>query len=154
MKLNNHGVGSKEMFLVILIVCMILVAMVPTIINAVEHSNEEVLMNNVITFRSEVDRTILSYINGGEDIPDGCYYITSKGDICLGDYDSDHDMCTGEPLEIELKGEKPKAGTIDVASYKVSDIHNIRMENFFINLNSSKEYYVSDEPQAQVFCRK
>lgn len=153
MKLNNHGAGSKEMFLVILIVCMILVAMVPTIINAVEHSNEEVLMNNVITFRSEVDRKILSYINGGEDIPDGCYYITSKGDICLGDYDSDHDMCTGEPLEIELKGEKPKAGTIDVASYKVSDIHNIRMENFFINLNSSKEYYISDEPQAQVFCR-
>ena len=154
MKLNNHGVGSKEMFLVILIVCMILVAMVPTIINAVEHSNEEVLMNNVITFRSEVDRTILSYINGGEDIPDGCYYITSKGDICLGEYDSDHDMCAGEPLEIELKGEKPKAGTIDVASYKVSDIHNIRMENFFINLNSSKEYYISDEPQAQVVCRK
>ena len=125
MKLNNHGVGSKEMFLVILIICMILVAMVPTIINAVEHSNEEVLMNNVITFRSEVDRTILSYINGGEDIPDGCYYITSNGDICLGDYDS-----------------------------KVSDIHNIRIENFFVNLNSSREYYVSDEPQAQVFCRK
>lgn len=154
MNLNNHGVGSKEMFLVILIICMILVAMVPTIINAVEYSNEEVLMNSVITFRSEVDKTILSYINGGEDIPDGCYYITQSGDVCLGEYDSDHDICASDSLEIELKGGKPKSGTIDVASYKVSDIHNIRLENFFINLNSSKEYYVSDEPQAQVFCRK
>lgn len=154
MKLNNHGVSSKEMFLVILIVCMILVAMVPTIINAVEYSNEEVLMNNVITFRSEVDRTILSYINGGDDIADGCYYITSKGDICLGAYDSKYDICATEPLEIELKGEKPLSGTIDISSYKVSDLHNIRIENFFVNLNSSKEYYVSDEPQAQVVCRK
>lgn len=154
MKLNNHGVGSKEMFLVILIICMILVALVPTIINAIEYSNEEVLMNNVISFRSEVDRTILSYINGGEDIPDGCYYITTEGDICLGDYDATLDMCSSEPLEIELKGEKPKAGTIDVASYKVSDIHNIRIENFFVNVDSSKEYYVSDEPQAQIVCRK
>ena len=109
-------------------------------------------MNNVIVFRSEIDRTILSYINGGEDIPDGCYYITNKGDICLGKYDSDYDMCSSELLEIKLKGEKPRAGTIDIVSYKVSDIHNIRMENFFINLNGSKKYYVSDEPQAQVFC--
>lgn len=154
MKLNNRGVGSKEIFLVILIICMLLVALVPTIINAVEYSNEEVLMNNVIIFRTEVDKTILSYINGGEDIPDGCYYITHAGNICLGNYDSDHDTCEGEVLEIDLKGEKPKSGTMDVASYKVSDIHNIRMENFFINLNSSKEYYVSDEPQAQVVCRK
>ena len=27
------------------------------------------------------------------------------------------------------------SGTIDIASYKVSDIHNIRMENLFVNLN-------------------
>lgn len=154
MKLNIRGEGSKEMFLVILIVCMILVAMVPTIINAVEHSNEKVLMNNVITFRAEVDRTILSYINGGEDIADGCYYITSNGDICLGDYDSKYDFCASEPLEIELQGEKPLSGTVDIASYKVSNIHNVRIENFFVNLNSSKEYYVSDEPKAQVVCRR
>lgn len=154
MKLNNRGVGSKEMFLVILIVCMILVAIVPTIIKAVEHSNEEVLMNNVITFRNQVDRTILDYINGGEDIGDGCYYIMHNGDICLGDYDVDSDHCYTDPLVIELEGSKPKAGTIDIASYKVSDIHNIRMENLFVNLNSSKEYFISEEPQAQIFCRK
>lgn len=76
------------MFLVILIVCMILVAIVPTIINTVEHSNQEVLMNNVITFRSQVDKTILDYINGGADIADRCYFITGNGDICLGKYDS------------------------------------------------------------------
>ena len=39
MKLNNRGVGSKEIFAVILIVCMVLVVLVPVIINAVEFSN-------------------------------------------------------------------------------------------------------------------
>ena len=154
MKLNNHGVGSKEMFLVILIICMILVAIVPTIINAVENSNNEVLMNNVITFRSQVDRTILDYINGGEDIADGCYHITQDGNICFGEYDSDAGICHAETLVIELEGEKPKSGTIDIASYKVSNIHNIRMHNLFVNIDNSKEYYISEEPQAQVVCIK
>lgn len=153
MKLNKHGVGSKEMFLVILIICMILVAMVPTIINIMEQSNQNVLMNNVIAFRSEVDKTLLSYVNGGDDIADGCYYITHEGDICLGDYDSDANKCFSESLVIELIGEKPKAGSIDISGYKVKDIHNVRMKNLFVNIDGSKEYYVSEEPQAQTFCR-
>ena len=154
MKLNNHGVGSKEMFLVILIVCMILVAMIPTIINVVENSNQAVLMNNVISFRKQVDITLLDYINGGSDVADGCYYITGDGDICFGEYDNSTGVCYSDTLVIELEGLKPKSGIIDITSYKVSDIHNIRVENFFVNVDSSEEYYISDEPQSQAVCKK
>lgn len=153
MSLNNKGFAAKEFLTVIIIVCMILVVLVPTVLSAIEFSGKKVLMNNVITFRSEVDKTLLSYVTGGEDIADGCYYITHDGNICLSDYVSDMDYCSSEPLVIELEGSKPKSGTIDISSNKVSDIHNVRMENFFINLNSSKEYYISEEPQAQIFCR-
>lgn len=153
MKLNNRGVGSKEIFAVILIVCMILVIMVPAIINVIEFSNKKVLINNVIAFRNEVDRTLLSNSTGGEDVVDGCYYIMSNGNICLGEYDDSVDQCLSEVLKIELSGEKPKAGAIDISGNIVSDIHNVRIANFFINVDGSKEYYISEEPQTQLICR-
>ena len=153
MKLNNRGVGSKEIFAVILIVCMILVILVPVIINAVEFSNKKVLINNVVAFRNEVDKNLLSISASGEDVTDGCYYIMNEGNVCLGKYDDVLNHCFSDVLKIELSGEIPKAGVIDIFGGVVSDIHNVRISNFFVNIDSSKDYYVSEEPQAQPICK-
>ena len=154
MKLNNHGLSSREMLTVLIIICMILVMLVPTILNTIEFSGKKIMMNNVAVFRNEIDITIMSYINGGKDISDGCYYIMQSGDLCLGDYDSSNDMCDSDKLVIALDGTKPQSGTVDINNNKVSDICNIRMKNFFINVDDSSKYYISEEPRAQTVCRR
>ena len=153
MKLNNRGVGSKEIFAVILIVCMILVVLVPVIINAVEFSNKKVLINNVVAFRNEVDKNLLSISASGKEVADGCYYIMNEGNVCLGDYDDSVNQCFSDVLRIELSGEIPKAGVIDISGGTVSGIHNVRISNFFVNINSARDYCVSEAPQAQPVCR-
>ena len=42
------GCGSKEALTVLIIICMILVVMVPSILNLIEFSGKKVLINNVI----------------------------------------------------------------------------------------------------------
>ena len=148
------GCGSKEALTVLIIICMILVVMVPSILNLIEFSGKKVLINNVITFRSEVDKSLLSYTNGGDDVENGCYYITVDGNICLSDYDSNGDVCYSDVLKIDLDGEKPFSGAIDISGNRVTDIHNIRVDNFFVNVDDTARYYISEEPAAQTFCRK
>ena len=148
------GCGSKEMITVIIIICMILVVMVPSILNLIEFSDKKVLINNVITFRNEVDKSLLQYTNGGDSVENGCYYVTYDGNICLSDYDSSGDVCSGDTLKIDLEGEKPFSGVIDISENKVTDIHNIRVDHFFVNVDDTARYYISDEPVAQLFCRK
>ena len=151
--LNKNGFSSKEFIAVIVIIGMFVCVMVPMLLNAISGSDIRVMTNNVITFRSEVDREILSYVNGGEYINDGCYYVTRDGNICLGSYDGTLDNCLGEELEIMLDGLKPKGGYIDIVSSTVSDIHNIEISNLFVNINSDDEYYATYEPKTVAVCR-
>lgn len=153
MKLNRSGFSSKEFIAVIVVVGLFIVVMVPMLLNAISGSDTKVMMNNVITFRTEVNREILSYINGGEYIDDGCYYITIDGDVCLGEYDSSTGKCFDQSLEIMLDGEKPSGGSLDIISSAVSDIHNIKMSNLFVNVNKKDEYYVTSEPKTTGVCR-
>lgn len=148
------GCGSKEAITVIIIICMILVVMVPSILNLIEFSDKKVLINNVVTFRSEVDKMLLQYTNGGDEVENGCYYITHEGNVCLSDYDTSSDACSSDILKIDLDGLKPFAGTIDIYENHVSDLHNISMDNFYINIDDTARYYISEDPAAQLFCKR
>lgn len=150
MKMNNKGFGSKETFLVFIVVCMILVVIVPFILGYIQNSKTSAVTDSVIVFRKQVDREILSYINGGNDIADGCYFVTYDGNICLGKYEDK--KCNEEYLKIDIEGLKPNGGAVDIKSSKVIDIHNITIDNKYVNAKDD-EYYITLEPEIQSFCR-
>ena len=150
MKKNNKGFGSKETFLVFIVVCMLIVVIVPFVLGYINNSKKSVVTDSIIVFRKQVDREILSYINGGENIHDGCYFVTSDCDICLGKYEKK--KCSEGSLKIDIEGLKPSGGSIDIVSSKVSDIHNLLIDNRYVNEKNS-EYYITLEPEIQTFCR-
>lgn len=154
MKLGIGGYSSKELLTVIIIVCMILVMLVPTILNIIEYSNNKILMNSVITFRQEIDRTLLLRESDEFMVQDGCYYVTASGDICLGKYNSSFDHCDTDILKIDLAGTKPVSGIVNIVRNRVSDIRNIRIKNLFVNVTNGVDYSISDEPLAQTFCKR
>ncbi len=150
MRLNNRGFSYKEFFAVIVIMVILIMAIVPAMLTFMQHSKDNVVKDSVIVFRKQVDREILSYVNGGNDIADGCYFVTYEGNVCLGKYEDN--KCESESLKIDIDGLKPNGGSIDITSSKISIIHNIIIDNKYVNEKDS-EYYITKEPIEQSFCR-
>lgn len=153
MKLNNKGFSSKETLAVIIMICMLICAIVPTVLTMIKDSDNKVLLNNVAIFKNELNNTLLSYTNGGEVVEDGCYYIMKKGELCLGDYDKHTNKCTKNVLTVEVDGLKPNAGAVDIYNGLVEDIHNVKIKEYFVNIDKYAEFYLSEEPKTQGICR-
>lgn len=149
MKLNNKGFSYKEFFAVIVIVAILIMAIVPAMLTFMQHSKDSAVTDSVIVFRKQVDREILSYINGGNDIADGCYFVTNHGDICLGKYKND--KCDSELLKIDIDGLKPNGGYVDIEASKISVIHNVFIDNKYVN-EKDDEYYITQEPIEAIVC--
>ena len=153
MKMNSKGVSAKEMLAVIIIVCMIIVVVVPTILGFIKSSENKVLVNNVITFRNELNELLTDFATNGEWVGDGSYYVMKDGNVCLGSYDKKNNKCSDEFLKVEIEGLKPNAGCIDISGSYVSNLYNIEFNHMYVNLDKKLEYYVSDEPITKALCR-
>ena len=153
MKMNSKGVSAKEMLAVIIIVCMIIVVVVPTILGFIKSSENKVLVNNVITFRNELNELLTDFATNGEWVGDGSYYVMKDGNVCLGSYDKKNNKCSDEFLKVEIEGLKPNAGCIDISGSYVSNLYNIEFNHMYVNIDKKFEYYVSDEPVAKALCR-
>lgn len=153
MKMNSKGVSAKEMLAVIIIVCMIIVVVIPTILGFIKSSENKVLVNNVITFRNELNELLTDFATNGEWVGDGSYYVMKDGNVCLGSYDKKNNKCSDEFLKVEIEGLKPNAGCIDISGSYVSNLYNIEFNHMYVNLDKKLEYYVSDEPITKALCR-
>lgn len=153
MKMNSKGVSAKEMLAVIIIVCMIIVVVVPTILGFIKSSENKVLVNNVITFRNELNELLTDFATNGEWVGDGSYYVMKDGNVCLGSYDKKNNKCSDEFLKVEIEGLKPNAGCVDISGSYVSNLYNIEFNHMYVNIDKKFEYYVSDEPVAKALCR-
>lgn len=153
MKMNSKGVSAKEMLAVIIIVCMIIVVVVPTILGFIKSSENKVLVNNVITFRNELNELLTDFATNGEWVGDGSYYVMKDGNVCLGSYDKKNNKCNDEFLKVEIEGLKPNAGCVDISGSYVSNLYNIEFNHMYVNLDKKLEYYVSDEPITKALCR-
>lgn len=148
--MNNKGFSSKEYFLVFLIVGVIMIGVLPIIFRVIDKSRDDVVTDNVMIFENEVNKEIISYINGGNEVNDGCYKITSDGNLCLGNVD-DSGSCIDDALIIDVSGVKPDGGSIGIKSNKVTSIYNIMIDNKYVNLDND-EYYISDTPNNKIIC--
>ena len=151
MRLNNRGFSYKEFFAVIVIMVILIMAIVPAMLAFIQHSKDDVLTDSVIIFRKQVELEILSYINGGNDVADGCYFVTEKGDVCLGNYKDN--KCDAESLKVDVDGLKPTGGYLGIKSCKINDIHDICIDNMFVNIEDD-EYVISRFPDKKFVCEK
>lgn len=149
--MNNRGFSSKEYFLVFIVVAIIMFGVLPIIFRVTDKSRSDVVTDNVMIFESEVNKEILSYINGGNEVHDGCYGITNDGNLCLGNIDNEG-KCIDEALIIDVSGVKPDGGSIGIKSNKVTSIYNIMIDNKYVNLDNDDEYYISDTPNNKIIC--
>ena len=150
MIMSNKGFSSKEYLLVIIAVFIVVLGVLPIIFRVIDKSRENVVTDNVMIFRQEINKEILSYINGGNEILDGCYIVTSDGNICLGET-SDSGVCKDETLVIDISGMKPDGGSVSIQNNEVSSIYNIMIDNRYVNCKDN-EYYISDKPEVEIVC--
>lgn len=149
MRLNNRGFSYKEFFAVIVIMVILIMAIVPAMLTFIQHSKDDVLTDSVIIFRKQVELEILSYINGGNDVADGCYFVTENGDVCLGKYKDN--KCDADSLKVDIDGLKPAGGYVGIKSSKINDIHDIYIDNMFVNVEDD-EYVISRFPDRKFVC--
>ena len=149
MRLNNRGFSYKEFFAVIVIMVILIMAIVPAMLTFIQHSKDDVLTDSVIIFRKQVELEILSYINSGNDVADGCYFVTEKGDVCLGNYKDN--KCDADSLKVDIDGLKPAGGYVGIKSSKINDIHDIYIDNMFVNVEDD-EYVISRFPDRKSVC--
>lgn len=149
MKLDNKGFGSKEYFMAIIIVCMIIAVIVPSILKYIRNAMNSTITNSVIIFRKQINREIIDYENAGNYVADGCYHVMKNGSICLEEYNDD--KCSGEVLKIEGKGLRPNGGLVEIKTSKVSDIYNININNKYVN-GQEDEYSITLKPVKKCKC--
>ena len=111
------------------------------------------LVNNVITFRNELNELLTDFATNGEWVGDGSYYVMKDGNVCLGSYDKKNNKCSDEFLKVEIEGLKPNAGCVDISGSYVSNLYNIEFNHMYVNIDKKFEYYVSDEPITKALCR-
>lgn len=148
-KLNNKGFSGKEFFLVFVAVAVIIMGIMPIIFRVIDKSKYTQVTDSVMVFRNEVNKEIISYVNGGNEVNDGCYIITKDGNLCIGDTNKDGEC--SKSLIIDITGLKPDGGSVNIKENKVSNLYNILIDNKYVNFEDD-QYYISDKPNMKMIC--
>ena len=117
----KKGFTLIELLAVIVILAIIALIATPIVLSIINDTKESATLRSADFYLDGVELAVSQSILKDISIPDGQYPIMKDGNICVGDIDN-NDACTGDVLEVEVKGEKPNNGVIEIESGQISDI--------------------------------
>ncbi len=148
--INNKGFSFKELFMVIIAICVVIFGIMPFIFKSFDSAKDTSITNSIDVFREEVEKVLFDYtMHDGIDIVDGCYELINDGDICL---EMSGEECSNV-LEVTIEGVTPKSGSIDIKDNHLVNVYNIFIENKYVNFDG-EEYLVTDKPKSNLVCEK
>ena len=124
----RKGFTLIELLAVIVILAIIALIATPIVLEIIEDSKESATLRSAEFYLDGVEHSIATSILKKQTINDGQYSIMKDGNICIGKLEDS--LCkedesiqgSGYVLEVNVKGEKPKEGTITISSGEVSEI--------------------------------
>ena len=134
MKIKNNGFTLIELLAVIVILAIIAVIAVPIVLNIINDTKESAILRSADFYLDGIELSLAQATLKNKNITDGVYNI-SEGNICLNTDCSDK-------LEVEIKGEVPKTGSIFISKGQIEDI-SLNIEDKIIGQNNKGEivYY-------------
>lgn len=117
--MKKRGFTLVELLAVIILLAIISVIIVPTIMKSINDSKEE---TTIISAKKYVNAVKLALTDRG---------IENNSTLTHCEVQSDGNIkCDNEEIvEIDLKGDKPKSGTLEISSYTVTSAEDLTFKN-------------------------
>ena len=120
MKINKKAFTLIELLAVIVILAIIALIATPIILGIIKDTKKEATLRSAENYLSAVNNSIASLAMDNKKIEDKKYDILPNGNICLGILVNNN--CSGDELNVEVEGEKPISGTINIEKGLVVDL--------------------------------
>ena len=113
---RKNGFTLIELLAVIVILAIIALIATPIVLNIINDAKSESGLRSADFYLDALELSIAQATLDGQNITDGTYDILESGNLCLS-YDAS-EKCI-EELKVEVKGETPKSGTIDILNGEI-----------------------------------
>ena len=137
----KKGFTLIELLAVIVILAIIALIATPIVIDIISDTKESAALRSAEFYLDGVEFAVATAKLNNRTIKNGVYNILENGNICL-EYGADS-KCTDE-LKVEVKGEKPKVGSIKITNGEISDA-SLKFGNNTVSTNSKGELVLSDK---------
>ena len=128
-----------ELLAVIVILAIIALIAVPIVINIINDAKSESLKRSVQSYLDAVTNTITKENLKHKYNPDECVIQEDGNLICS---EKGNDLITSDgtnELEIQIKGKKPKSGTIRLSNGKIVEVIDLELEGRFYKLDENNK---------------
>ena len=137
----KKGFTLIELLAVIVILAIIALIATPIVLNIINDTKESAILRSAEMYIKSTELSIAGSTLKNKNITDGTYNILENGDICLA-YDASS-KCTNT-LEVQVKGDKPKVGSVTIADGKVTAV-SLSLGNNTVSMNPNGELVLGDK---------
>ena len=137
----KKGFTLIELLAVIVILAIIALIATPIVLNIINDAKESATLRSAEFYLDGVEMSVSTAVLKNNAIKDGTYNILETGDVCL-EYDINN-KCSNK-LEVLVKGEKPKVGSITIASGIITDV-SLLIDNNTVSMNPNGELVLGDK---------
>ena len=133
----KKGFTLIELLAVIVILAIIATIAVPIVLSIINDTKESALFRSGEFYTSALEQSIATATLNGITIEAGTYSIMQDGNVCIGEINDN--VCDGNILKVEIKGEKPTQGTVKIEEGKINKLV-MTLSGKEITQNSSGEF--------------
>ena len=137
--MNKKGFTLIELLAVIVILAIIAAIAIPIVLNIIDDTKEESELRSIEFYLEALELSIAQSTLDDKNINDGTYEIIEKGNVCLS-YGEDNKTCK-EKLEVEVKGEVPKSGSVVIKNNKIKEATLILKDKKILKNNKGELIY-------------
>ena len=117
---KQKGFTLIELLAVIVILAIIALIATPIVLNIIKDSKENAQLRSAEFYLKAVDQSVAKEMMNGLGVEDGVYNIMADGNLCL-ELNADK-SCKKGFIKVEVSGEKPTSGTVEIKLGKRNDI--------------------------------
>lgn len=141
--MKNKGFTLIELLAVITILAILALITVPIVAGIIQDSRKSTVETSAKFYIDAIEKTILSEDASGRNISNGVYTILTDGNICIIDEDK---VCLPDSkVELDLDRTVPKSGTITITNQEVTSLVDVKFNDFYVSMDSSKNIVVNSE---------
>ena len=110
--MKRKGFTLIELLAVIVILAVIALIATPIVINIINSSKETSKERSAELYASAAEQAIMTYKmeNMSVSVP-SVFYVTSTADLCMIELDNQNNCVSDKIINVDIKGDKPKAGS-------------------------------------------
>lgn len=129
--MKKNGFTLIELLAVIVILSIIALIATPIVLNIISDTKDSARLRSAEFYLDAVEMAIPRYITKGGVVESGTYNVLENGNICLETYNRENGKCEDSTddedtdiniLEVEVNGETPDGGTIQIEKGKLNYI--------------------------------